>query len=237
MSTIIERLARCDWPNIGTNLHTRGYAIIPSIVTKDECDGLIASYDAEAHYRKTVKMERHRFGIGEYKYFRYPLPDIVADLRNAIYPHVAPVANVWMNMLGIDTVYPADHATFLESCHDRGQTLPTALILKYGPDGYNTLHQDLYGELYFPIQLVLFLNQTGEDYTGGEFVLTEQILRAQSRATVLNPERGDLLLFTTNFRPVRGSRGHYRSVVKHGVSTVREGQRHTLGIIFHDATS
>lgn len=237
MSTIIERLARCDWPNIGTNLHTRGYAIIPSIVTKDECDGLIASYDAEAHYRKTVKMERHRFGIGEYKYFRYPLPNIVADLRNAIYPHVAPVANAWMNMLGIDTVYPADHATFLESCHDRGQTLPTALILKYGPDGYNTLHQDLYGELYFPIQLVLFLNQTGEDYTGGEFVLTEQILRAQSRATVLNPERGDLLLFTTNFRPVRGSRGHYRSVVKHGVSTVREGQRHTLGIIFHDATS
>jgi len=237
MSTIIERLARCDWPGIATSLHTRGYALIPSIVTKDECDGLIASYDVDPLYRKTVKMERHRFGIGEYKYFRYPLPDIVADLRNGVYPHVAPIANAWMNLLGVDTVYPADHAVFLESCHGHGQTLPTALILKYGPDGYNAMHQDLYGELYFPIQLVLFLNQTGEDYTGGEFVLTEQIPRAQSRATVLNAERGDLLLFTTNFRPVPGSRGHYRSVVKHGVSTVRDGERHTLGIIFHDATS
>lgn len=237
MPAIIERIARCDWPDVVTSLHTKGYAVMPSVVTKDECDGLIASYDVDTLYRKTVKMERHRFGIGEYRYFRYPLPGIVAELRTAIYPRIAPVANAWMDMLRIDTVYPADHATFLASCHDRGQSLPTPLILKYGPDGYNTLHQDLYGELYFPIQLVLFLNQSGEDHTGGEFVLTEQVPRAQSRATVLNPGRGDLLLFTTNFRPVRGIRGHYRSAVRHGVSTVREGQRHTLGIIFHDAAS
>lgn len=237
MSTINERLARYDWSAIETSLHTGGYAVVPSVVTKDECDGLIASYDVDALYRKTVIMERHRFGIGEYRYFRYPLPDIIADLRTAIYPHIVPVANAWMDMLGIDTVYPADHTEFLRSCHDHGQTLPTALILKYGPDGYNTLHQDLYGALYFPMQLVLFLNQPGTDYRGGEFVLTEQVPRAQSRATVLNPGQGDLLLFTTNFRPIRGSRGHYRSAVKHGVSTVLDGERHTLGIIFHDATS
>jgi len=182
-------------------------------------------------------MERYRFGLGEYKYFQYPLTDLITEIRERIYKYLAPVANKWMEFLKIDTRYPDNHEALQKLCAAGGQELPTALILKYGKGGFNTLHQDLYGDIYFPMQAVLFLNQPEEDYTGGEFVLTEQIPRAQSKANVLKPERGDMLIFTTNFRPVKGSKGYYRVNMKHGVSPLHSGERHTLGIIFHDARS
>ena len=182
-------------------------------------------------------MERYRFGLGEYKYFQYPLPGLVEDIRRSVYPHLAPVANRWMEALGEKRRYPPEHEALLQVCRDHGQDQPTILILQYGEGGFNTLHQDLYGEVYFPLQLVLFLNEPEEDYTGGEFVLMEQVPRAQSKANVLRPSRGDMLLFTTHSRPARGSRGYYRVHMKHGVSPVHGGKRHTLGIIFHDATA
>jgi hypothetical protein len=181
-------------------------------------------------------MERYRFGLGEYKYFNYPLPGIIEKLRQDIYPKLAPIANNWMRILNIDKQYPATLPELLEQCHQHHQTRATPLILKYGKGGYNTLHQDLYGDIYFPMQLVLFLDEPGTDYEGGEFVLIEQKPRAQSRAIVLKPHKGDMLIFTTNFRPVKGSKGYYRVNMKHGVSEVTSGQRHTLGIIFHDAS-
>jgi hypothetical protein len=182
-------------------------------------------------------MERYRFGSGEYKYYKYPLPPIITDLRENVYPQISPVANKWMAELGIDKQFPATHQEMKELCHAAGQTKPTTLILKYGEGGFNTLHQDLYGEVYFPIQMVFMLDQINEDYTGGEFVITEQIPRAQSKANVLTPGMGDMILFTTNFRPVKGSKGYYRVNMKHGVSPLHSGQRHSLGIIFHDALS
>ncbi len=235
MKTIIERLHAKDWEKLTSEMHAQGYAIVPGVLTAAECNALIGSYNAVDNYRKTISMERYRFGIGEYKYYKYPLPQLINDIRQTVYPYIAPIANQWMQVLHIATRFPAEHEALKKLCHDHGQQLPTVLILKYGKDGFNTLHQDLYGEIYFPMQVVLFLNEPGEDYTGGEFVLTEQIPRAQSKANVLQPRRGDMLVFTTNFRPVKGSKGYYRVNMKHGVSPLHSGNRHTLGIIFHDA--
>ena len=234
MTTIIQRLQQQDWQQATNSLYQQGYALLPGILNKEECCGLIDAYAADDTYRKTIQMERYRFGSGQYKYYQYPLPPLISLLRETVYHWLVPVANQWMEELHIDTRFPASHAELLERCHQHGQTKPTALILQYGQGGFNTLHQDLYGEVWFPIQLVLMLNEPGEDYTGGEFVLTEQIPRAQSKANVLCPRKGDLLLFTTNFRPVKGSKGYYRVNMKHGVSPLHSGVRHTLGIIFHD---
>ncbi|CAN5221914.1 hypothetical protein BH11BAC5_BH11BAC5_17650 [soil metagenome] len=182
-------------------------------------------------------MERYRFGLGEYKYFNYPLPDLIQTMRENIYPKLAPTANAWMEVLNIDTKFPATFQELKKLCHDNNQLKATVLILKYGKYGHNTLHQDLYGDIYFPIQTVLFLNEPDVDFTGGEFVLTQQTPRAQTKAIVLKPKKGDMLIFTTNFRPIKGSKGYYRVNMKHGVSEVHTGERHTLGIIFHDALS
>ena len=233
--SISERLQTTDWDTVADSMHRQGYTIIPNLLTTPECHHLIKSYNTEEHYRKTITMERYRFGLGEYKYFQYPLPDLINNIRQTIYPSIAPIANTWMEVLNIDTRFPATHEELKAKCRKNGQTKPTVLILKYGTGGFNTLHQDLYGDVYFPMQLVLFLNEPGDDYTGGEFVLTEQIPRAQSKAIVLQPRRGDALLFTTNFRPVKGSKGYYRVNMRHGVSPLHSGHRHTLGIIFHDA--
>lgn len=237
MNNMVERLKEKNWNQVAADMHRQGYAIVPSVLSKQECENLVASYDEGNRYRKTIVMERYRFGMGEYKYFQYPLPELVESIRQTVYPYIAPVANQWMEVLNIDRRFPATHEELKALCHAHGQTRPTVLILKYGEGGFNTLHQDLYGDIYFPMQLVLFLNEPGEEYTGGEFVLTEQIPRAQSKAQVLQPRRGDLLLFTTNFRPVKGSKGYYRVNMKHGVSPLHSGNRHTLGIIFHDALS
>lgn len=218
-------------------MHQNGYVILPQILTAKECNSLIKGYTDVHLYRKTVVMERYRFGLGEYKYFNYPLPSIIQQLRTNFYTLLAPIANQWMKALNISKSFPSTLEELLALCKENGQNKATALILKYGEGGFNTLHQDLYGTIYFPIQMVLFLNEPGEDYTGGEFVLTQQNVRAQSKAIVLQPKKGDLLIFTTNFRPVKGSKGYYRASMKHGVSEVHSGKRHTLGIIFHDAES
>jgi hypothetical protein len=237
MKTIQERIAALDWAQIATQLHGNGFVTVEALLNPQECEQLIAEYDVDDAYRKTVNMERYRFGSGEYKYFRYPLPDMITTLREQIYPHIAPVANRWMEELGLDTRFPGAHAGMKKRCADKGQTKPTVLILKYGKGGFNTLHQDLYGEVYFPMQMVFMLSQPEEDYTGGELVITEQIPRAQSKANVLTPRRGDMVIFTTNFRPAKGSRGYYRVNMKHGVSPLHSGSRHSLGIIFHDGLS
>lgn len=237
MSNIMKRLQTKDWQKAAESLTDKGYAVIKDVLTHEECKELIAAYQSDNNYRKTISMERYRFGMGEYKYFQYPLPQLITDIRETVYPYIAPVANQWMKVLNIDKHFPATHQELKVLCHRHGQTKPTVLILRYGEGGFNTLHQDLYGEIYFPMQLVLFLNEADEDYTGGEFVLTESIPRAQSKANVLKPKRGDMLLFTTNFRPVKGSKGYYRVSMKHGVSPLHSGDRHTLGIIFHDALS
>jgi hypothetical protein len=237
MKDIKERIGQADWQGITEHMNTRGYALLPGILNSDECDELKAGYDKPGHYRKTITMERYRFGKGEYKYFNYPLPGLIGTIRETIYPQLAVIANGWMKALQIEQNFPEQFQMLQTHCHTHGQDKPTVLILKYGKGGFNTLHQDIYGDIYFPIQLVLFLNETGIDYEGGEFVLTQQVPRAQSRATVLQPRKGDMLLFTTNFRPEQGSRGYYRVNMKHGVSEVRSGERYALGIIFHDALS
>lgn len=234
---IKAQLAAVDWQAATMHLHENGYALLPGMLPADTCRELVADYNSPERYRKTIVMERYRFGLGEYKYFKYPLPPLLQTLREAFYPHLAPVANIWMTALNLDTRYPDTLEAFHRQCREQGQTLPAVLILQYGPGGHNTLHQDLYGSVYFPIQLVLFLDEPGSDYTGGEFVLTAQVPRAQSRAIVLQPKQGDVLLFTTSFRPVKGTKGYYRSNMKHGVSAVHKGTRRTLGIIFHDAGS
>ncbi|ASU36572.1 2OG-Fe(II) oxygenase [Mucilaginibacter xinganensis] len=237
MNSIDTRIEAINWPLVTNTMNTNGYAIIPGLVHLDECNTLIENYGATGSYRKTVVMERHRFGQGEYKYFLYPLPQIIQQLRVQVYPKLAPIANNWMRVLNIQTTFPDSFAALQQLCHDNTQDKPTALILKYGPGGFNTLHQDLYGDVYFPMQMVVFLSEPGEDYTGGEFVLTEQVPRAQSKAIVLKPRKGDVLIFTTNFRPVKGTKGYYRVNMKHGVSALHTGGRYTLGVIFHDALS
>jgi len=237
MTDMQRTLAKIDWPRVAKDIHAKGHAHVPGVLTADACQRLIADYDEPKFYRKTITMERYRFGLGEYKYFTYPLPEILQTIREAVYPQLAPIANQWMEWLGMEKRFPGAFADLQALCHKAGQDKPTVLILRYGEGGHNTLHQDLYGEIFFPIQLVLFLNEPDVDYTGGEFVLLQQSPRAQSKAMVLRPRRGDMLLFTTNFRPVKGTRGYYRAGMRHGVSEVHTGQRHTLGIIFHDALS
>ena len=232
-----QQIAGINWKQVTADMNGKGFALVPAFLTAKDCGDLLHNYNKAHAYRKTVVMERYRFGLGEYKYFDYPLPDLVQTIRQDIYPYIAPVANNWMNLLGIEKQFPGSFADLQALCHSNGQTKPTVLILKYGKGGHNTLHQDLYGEIYFPIQLMLFLNEPGIDYTRGEFVLIQQTPRAQSKAIVLQPKKGDMLLFTTQFRPVKGSKGHYRVNIKHGVSELHEGERHTLGIIFHDALS
>jgi hypothetical protein len=230
-----ERIAALDWTAIGAALDAHGCAVAGALLAGDDCAALARSYADEARFRSRVVMSRHGFGRGEYKYFAYPLPDLVASLRAALYPPLAEIANRWNAALGIDTRYPADHAAFLERCRAAGQTRPTPLLLQYGTGDYNCLHQDLYGELAFPLQVAILLAEPGREFTGGEFVLTEQRPRMQSRAEVVPLGRGDAVIFPVHHRPVQGTRGIYRVNLRHGVSRVRSGRRSTLGIIFHDA--
>jgi uncharacterized protein len=232
---IQQRIDGLNWDKATDDMNNTGYAILPGIVTDDECDGFISQYDNESLYRKKVIMERHQYGKGEYKYFSYPLPQLIQQLRESVYPKLVPIVNGWMQALNIATRFPETLAQQLALCHANNQVKPTALVLKYAKGGFNALHQDLYGDIFFPVQMVIFLNEPGKDYEGGEFVLIEQKPRAQSKAIVLYPRKGDVLVFTTNFRPVSGTRGYYRVNMKHGVSEITEGKRHTLGIIFHDA--
>lgn len=233
MSTIVNQ----DWSRITADINSQGYALLEKLLTPEQCLEAESLYKASNTYRKTVVMERYRFGRGEYKYWQYPLPNIVQTLREQVYPHLAPIANCWMHQLGLSKCFPSTHAELLTECAAAGQLLPTPLILKYEVEGFNTLHQDLYGEIFFPMQLVLFLNEPERDYTGGEFVLTENVPRAQSKAIVLRPNQGDMIIITTQFRPIKGVHGYYRANMKHGVSEVTSGRRHTIGVIFHDAIS
>lgn len=236
MKHILERIQAISWEEVAMSMHARGYAHVPSLITSHDCDTLKAGYQ-DSSYRKTVVMERYRFGLGEYKYFRYPLPPIIDTLRTNVYPKLVPIANQWMQTLGVDQTFPETHAEMLLRCQQAGQEQATVLILKYGESGFNTLHQDLYGAVYFPMQMVLMLSEPGEDFEGGEFVMTQQVPRAQSKAIVLKPRKGDAIVFTTQYKPERGTKGFYRVNMKHGVSEVTRGERLTLGIIFHDATS
>lgn len=237
MENLKTKLATTDWQSVTESMNEKGYAIISKFLSDEQCNELIQEYNKENLYRKTVVMERYRFGLGEYKYFDYPLPKIIQTLRETIYPKLSPIANLWMKVLNIDKIFPETFEELQSLCHQNNQLKPTPLILKYGKGGFNTLHQDLYGNVYFPMQCVLFLNEPDVDFTGGEFVLTQQTPRAQSKAIVLKPKKGDMLIFTTNFRPIKGVKGYFRVNMKHGVSEVISGERHTLGVIFHEATS
>lgn len=229
------RLAGLDWAQLYRDLENRGYALTGKLLTQDECRNLIRDYDEAAHYRSRVVMKRHNFGLGEYKYFSYPLPDLVGDFRSAAYPYLAPLANQWAERMRSEQRFPQDLLRFLSECHAQGQARPTPLILRYGEGDYNCLHQDLYGALSFPLQLAVLLSEPGLDFEGGEFILTEQRPRMQSRAEVVPLWRGEGVIFAVNERPVQGARGFYRVKMRHGVSRLRGGNRHTLGVIFHDA--
>jgi len=230
-----DRVAALAWTGAAAHLDAYGWAMIEQILTADECRAIAGLYEDDSRFRSHVVMARHGFGRGEYKYFRYPLPDLVADLRTALYARLAPLANRWNEALGIAVRYPEVHATFIQRCHEAGQTRPTPLLLQYGAGDYNCLHQDLYGEHVFPFQVAFLLAQPGTDFTGGEFVLTEQRPRMQSRVEVVPLGRGDGVIFAVQHRPVQGARGVYRVTLRHGVSRVRSGRRHTVGVIFHDA--
>ncbi|HEX7948234.1 MAG TPA: 2OG-Fe(II) oxygenase [Phenylobacterium sp.] len=225
-----------DWTTAAADLDAHGCALLPGLLTADACAEVAGWYDEAARFRSTVVMARHGFGRGEYRYLAYPLPDPVAALRAALYPPLADIANRWNAQLGEAVRFPADHAAFLDRCHAAGQTRPTPLLLRYGPGDYNCLHQDLYGEHVFPLQVAVLLSEPGRDFSGGEFVLTEQRPRMQSRVEVVPLRQGDAVVFPVHHRPVHGGRGVYRVNLRHGVSRLREGRRHTLGIIFHDAT-
>ena len=233
ISNIIERT---NWPAIAAGLDAAGCAALPGLLAPAACRELAGLYCDDELFRSRVVMGRHGFGRGEYKYFTYPLPPAVAELRTALYPHLAPIANEWNRRLGQERRYPASLEAFLRSCHAAGQVKPTPLLLQYGPEDYNCLHQDLYGEWVFPLQLTVLLSDPGRDFAGGEFVLTEQRPRMQSRAEVVPLAQGDGVVFAVHHRPVRGTRGEYRVNLRHGVSRVRSGRRHTLGVIFHDAS-
>jgi uncharacterized protein len=232
---IAQRIAALDWSRIAADLDAHGCATAPSVLRPDECTALANTYTVDAQFRRRIVMTQHGFGRGEYKYFAYPLPDVIAELRTALYPCLAGIANRWNESTGSPIRYPTDHAAFLQRCHRAGQTRPTPLLLQYGVDDYNCLHQDLYGEHVFPLQVTVLLSVPGRDFTGGEFVLTEQRPRRQSRAEVVALDQGDGVIFPVSHRPVKGTRGAYRVNLRHGVSRVRSGHRQTLGIIFHDA--
>lgn len=224
-----------DWNLTAAELNQQGWSMIGGALAPHDADAIAASYGRQDQFRSTIVMARHGFGRGEYKYFAYPLPAIVASLRSAIYPRLSPIANAWNELMGIDTRYPAEHAAFIARCHEAGQTRPTPLLLQYGEGDYNALHQDLYGEHVFPLQVAFLLSEPEMDFTGGEFVLTEQRPRMQSRAEVVPLRKGDAVIFTVHHRPQRGTKGYYRVNMRHGVSRLRSGRRHTLGVIFHDA--
>jgi hypothetical protein len=224
-----------DWDTTTQTLDHQGYAVVRNLLTGEQCRDLISTYDDDQAFRKTINMRQYRFGEGAYKYLNYPLPPIVHSQRENLYQPLHLIANKWMTQLQTDVRYPPDHRTFIETCHEHHQLKPTPLILRYGPGGHNTLHQDMYGEIFFPLQVVVMLSQHQLDYTGGSFVMTQQVPRAQSSVMVEQPDRGDAILFTSNFRPIKGTRGYYRATMKHGVSKVTSGTRYALGIIFHDA--
>jgi hypothetical protein len=230
-----ERLECIDWARIHCDLEDQGCAIADGLLTRDECNRLATLYSVDKVFRSRVVLGRHGFGRGEYKYFAYPLPGLVAALRTTLYRHLAPIANRWNAAMRIDIEYPEAHASFLQRCHTAGQVRPTPLLLQYGEGDYNCLHQDLYGEHIFPLQVAILLSEPGRDFTGGEFVMTEQRPRKQSRPMVLPLRQGDAAVFAVHHRPVLGTRGIHRVNLRHGVSRLRSGHRHTIGIIFHDA--
>jgi hypothetical protein len=229
------RLAQIDRERVTDELNNTGAAMIERLLTAKECREIAALYDDDSRFRSRVVMARHGFGQGEYKYFSYPLPPLAESLRTSLYPHLAPIANAWNDRMRIAMRYPAKHREFLALCHGHGQTRPTPLLLRYGTGDYNCLHQDLYGELAFPLQTAILLSEPEKDFTGGEFVMTEQRPRMQSRAEVVPLKQGDAVIFAVHHRPVKGTRGTYRVNMRHGVSRLRSGHRLTLGIIFHDA--
>jgi hypothetical protein len=236
MNAIEERVHGLDWAAAEESLSARGYALTAPLLAAEECAELVALYKDEKRFRSHIVMERYRFGVGDYKYFENPLPRLVASLRTAAYPYLAKVANRWAGAFGESAAkYPSEHTAFLKECHKTGQKNPTPLMLHYEAGGYNCLHQDLYGDVSFPLQMVLLLGQAGRDWEGGEFILVEQQPRAQSKAEVVHGNQGQAILFTTRYRPVKGARGYYRVNLRHGVSRVHSGTRYTLGIIFHDA--
>jgi len=234
MSALAEGYA-VDWERVSRDLDARGNAVLEQLIPPDECRAVAALYPDDRMFRSRVVMGRHGFGRGEYKYFDYPLPEPIAALRTALYPHLVATANRWNEAMGIAVRYPAEHAKFVARCHAAGQRKPTPLLLQYESDDYNCLHQDVYGEHVFPVQVAILLSEPGRDFTGGEFVMTEQRPRMQSRAEVVPLRQGDAVAFAVRHRPVQGTRGAYRVNLRHGVSRIRSGQRHTLGIIFHDA--
>jgi uncharacterized protein len=236
VSNVRDRVDDLDWPTLDDELDQRGFSVTEPVLSAAECDQLASRFDDDAKFRSTVDMARHRFGQGRYRYFGHPLPELVQGLRSSFYGYLAPIANRWAGLLsGENPVFPARHEELLERCHSAGQTRPTPLLLRYGAGDWNALHQDLYGEIYFPFQILTVLSEPGIDHHGGEFVLLEQRPRAQSRAHVLTPPRGAFVIFPTRERPALGTRGHYRVALRHGVSTVTQGERTALGIIFHDA--
>lgn len=234
-NSLPQRITGLDWTGIQGALDEQGYAVIPKLLLPDECAEIINTYSEEERFRSTINMARHRFGLGEYKYYQAPLPASLQQLREGFYPELALTANRWLTQLGHVERYPVSLDEFLCMCHAQGQERSTPLILKYEEGGYNCLHQDLYGDEFFPLQVVFVLNEKEADYTGGEFLLIEQRPRAQSRGHVITLEQGAGLIFPTNHRPVQGTRGYYRTTLRHGVSTITSGTRYSLGIIFHDA--
>lgn len=235
-ASIAERIETLDWEAAKRSLSECGYAVTAPVLLQAECEELVAVYKEESRFRSHIIMERYRFGVGDYKYFANPLPEVVVELRHGAYPYLAEVANHWAEALGEKAPrYPLEHAAFLKTCHKAGQTKPTPLMLHYETGGYNCLHQDLYGDISFPLQMVFLLGQHGVDWDGGEFILVEQQPRAQSKPQVVSADCGQAIIFTTRYRPVKGSRGYYRVNLRHGVSRVHRGTRYTLGVIFHDA--
>jgi uncharacterized protein len=234
-SDTAARVRAIDWPQVRHELDAQGCAVLKGLLSPEECSALAALYPDDTHFRSRIVMARHGFGRGEYKYFSYPLPAIIAALRPALYSELCEIANRWNQLMGVEISYPRDHETFLKRCHVAGQARPTPLLLQYEAGDYNCLHQDLYGEHVFPLQVAILLSEPGRDFSGGEFVLTEQRPRMQSRAEVVPLAQGDAVAFAVHHRPVQGTRGYYRVNLRHGVSRVRSGQRHTLGVIFHDA--
>ncbi|WDZ79169.1 2OG-Fe(II) oxygenase (plasmid) [Ensifer adhaerens] len=234
-ASVEARIGAYDWKALTGELDGFGCAVLPQLLTPEECTGVASLYADERHFRSHIIMARHGFGKGEYRYFRYPLPDLIAGIRTALYPHLAGVANAWNERMGLDQRFPGEHAAFLKQCHEAGQTRPTPLLLQYVPGDFNCLHQDLYGDIAFPIQVAILLSEPGRDFTGGEFALTEQRPRMQSRVEVVPLRQGDAVAFAVHNRPVQGTKGNYRVNLRHGVSRIRSGMRHTVGIIFHDA--
>ena len=234
-TAIGARVDGVDWTKVHADLDAQGWAVVPKLLTEAEADAIAGLYRQEHGFRSRIVMARHGFGRGEYKYFSYPLPPLIRELRTAAYPHLVPIANRWHERMGKEVRFPRDHAAFLDRCHRAGQTRPTPLLLEYAPEDYNCLHRDLYGEHVFPLQIAILLDQPGEDFEGGEFVMTEQRPRMQTRAMVLPLRKGDAAVFAVNSRPAKGVRGDYQVKLNHGVSKLYSGKRHTVGVIFHDA--